>query len=204
MQSGISPAPLTQEEYQQYFEKGISYDFYLEQLERKAASGDTEGYAKYIPQNFQRSRRIAKTLHLSDELQTALSALPHKLYWLVISELWCGDASQTLPVIQAAQIASNGKIDLRIVYRDENPDLMNAHLTNGTRSIPKLIQFDQHFNLAGVWGPRPAEAQKLVLELKSNPETAPVYLERLHKWYADDKTVSTQREIAQMLNVSSK
>lgn len=193
-----SATGLTKQDYQTYFEKAIPYNDYLRNFESEAADSDGP-YAQYIPLNFQRSSRIAKTLKLSDDVKKALQSLDHPLNWLVISEHWCGDASQILPLIHGIAEASEGKITLRIIYRDANPELMNAHLTNGSKSIPKLVQLDEHFNLLESWGPRPAEAQALVLHLKSNPETAKTYSEAVHTWYAHDKTSATQLELLKLL-----
>jgi len=77
---------------------------------------------------------------------------------------------------------------------------MDAYLTGESRSIPKLIQLDNHFNVNGIWGPRPNEAQKLVKRLKSNPETADTYSTELHKWYANDKQKSLESEIVKLVN----
>ena len=60
---------------------------------------------------------------------------------MVISEGWCGDAAQILPVINKMALVSN-KIEFRIVLRDENPALMDAFLTNGGKAIPKVIMID--------------------------------------------------------------
>jgi hypothetical protein len=84
---------------------------------------------------------------------------------------------------------------MKIVYRDQHLKLIDAHLTNGGRAIPKLIQLDSHFNITGLWGPRPNEAQKLVKALKSNPDTAAKYNEHLHKWYAENKQQAIQAEL---------
>ncbi|MEI6411189.1 MAG: thioredoxin family protein [Bacteroidota bacterium] len=189
---------LNNQGYQTYFQKAIPYDVYLRNFESELAGSDSP-YAQYIPLNFQRSSRIAKTLKLSDDLKKALQLLDRQLNWLVISEHWCGDASQILPLINAIAEASEGKITLRIIYRDANPELMNAHLTNGSKSIPKLIQLDEQFNLLASWGPRPTEAQALVMRLKSDPETAKTYSEAVHTWYAHDKTASTQLELLKLL-----
>ena len=87
-----------------------------------------------------------------------------------------------------------------IVFRDENPALTDAFLTNGTRSIPKLIVLNEEGELLGTWGPRPAAAQQLVIELKSNPATAPTYAEQLHLWYARNRCADLQQEIISLLN----
>ena len=193
---------LGKKEHQLYFEKGISYSHYLENMIGEVKSGVETDKSHYIPLNIQRSQRIAKTVQLSDAITNEIKSLHHKINWLLITEHWCGDSAQTLPVMNAVAEASNGLIDLRIVYRDENPDLMNAYLTNGGKAIPKLIQLDTKYNVTGTWGPRPNEAQRLVKELKSNPDTAATYADKLHKWYADDKTASTQRDLTKLLRIA--
>ena len=62
-------------------------------------------------------------------------------------------------------------------------------------AVPKIVQLDTGAQLLADWGPRPAEAQELVIALKSNPETASNYTEELHKWYAKDKQQSTVNEL---------
>lgn len=193
---------LTSEDYKKYFEKGISYQAYLQNMENEVASKIETEYSQYIPMNLQRSKRIAKTLQLQELTKTVIKSLSKKVNWLLISEHWCGDASQILPVINAFAEFSNKMIDLRVVYRDENLELMEAHLTNGTKSIPKLIQLDENFVITAIGEPRPEEAQKLVKQVKADPETAKNYSEILHKWYADDKTISTQKDLIALLNRS--
>ncbi|MGE5106458.1 MAG: thioredoxin family protein, partial [Sphingobacteriales bacterium] len=94
---------------------------------------------------------------------------------------------------------SEGNIEMKLLYRDQNGELMNTCLTNGTKSIPKLIQLDEHFNVTGTWGPRPYPAQKLVAELRSNENTAATYANELHLWYAKDKQQSLEKETAQLI-----
>ena len=117
----------------------------------------------------------------------------------MISEHWCGDASQNIPSFNKIAELSAGKIELRIVYRDENTELMDQHLTNSTRSIPKLIQLDEAYNVTGIWGSRPVEAQELIIKLKSNPLTADTYVNELHLWYARNKQIALQGEIVNLL-----
>ena len=88
---------------------------------------------------------------------------------------------------------------MKLVYRDQNDELMYAYLTNGTRSIPKLVQLDEHLNVTGIWGPRPSIAQKLAKELKSVPVNAASYGIELHLWYAKDKQQSLEKEVAQLV-----
>jgi thioredoxin-like negative regulator of GroEL len=148
-------------------------------------------------------RRIGKTVELLPEVVEAIAGVPQGTHWLVLSEPWCGDAAQSLPVLAAIAEQSGGKIEIKIVYRDANPELMDAYLTGQSRAIPKLVQLDSHLNVTGIWGPRPTVAQKMVLELRSDPQTAPKYAELLHKWYADDRQESIQRELVKLLHKAS-
>jgi hypothetical protein len=118
---------------------------------------------------------------------------------LVLTEHWCGDASQILPALHKIESVSEGKIEMKLVYRDQNLPLMDQYLTNNGRSIPKLIQLDFNYNVIGVWGPRPAIAQKLVEALKSNPATTANYANQLHLWYAKDKQKALEMEISALL-----
>ena len=185
--------------YKNYVDASVDYTSYQELFVIKSKSPSGYTYGEYIPMNEHRSSRLDRTFFLSEE-QKATAANCSFRTWLVISEHWCGDASQTVPVMAKIAEASQGKINLRLVYRDEVPELMNAHLTNGGMAVPKIIQLDEHFELINDWGPRPVAAQNLVTQLKSNPETAANYIEELQKWYAKDKQQSTVKELLDLLN----
>jgi hypothetical protein len=190
-------------DYQNYLEKGIGYDQYKLQMAEDLINNPDGKIKDYINLNQHRMRRVEKTYQVDPTLAKQVTALAHKTYWLVLTEHWCGDAAQTLPVFQRIADLSNGKIEMKLVYRDENPELMDTYLTGESRSIPKLIQLDAHLNVTGIWGPRPALAQKLVRELKSNPATASYYSNELHKWYAHDKQQSLEREIGKLVTRAS-
>jgi hypothetical protein len=119
----------------------------------------------------------------------------------VITEAWCGDAAQTIPLMHAISVASKGKIDIKLVLRDENLELMDHFLTNGGRAIPVLICLDTDtLHQIGKWGPRPALAQQMVVEYKQHPEQSlEAFKTLLHTWYAKDKTLSQQHELAQLI-----
>ncbi|MCF8450337.1 MAG: thioredoxin family protein [Taibaiella sp.] len=190
---------ITKSDYAAYLNNGISYDTYKAHMEDDRSANPDSKIKEYINLNQHRMSRVEKTYHLSEIISNQLKWLKHKTYWLVLTEHWCGDASQALPVFNQIAEMSEGKIELKLVYRDQNPELMDMYLTNKSRSIPKLVQLDEHFNVTGIWGPRPTPAQKLVVHLKSNPETAPTYANDLHLWYAKDKQISLEAEIKQLL-----
>jgi thiol-disulfide isomerase/thioredoxin len=112
---------------------------------------------------------------------------------LVIAEDWCGDASSTIPVLARLAEAAPG-LELRLIRRDEHPELMNRYLTNGTRSIPIVIALDQHFREIGHWGPRPEVLQAWVMANRPmipKPELYP----KVRAWCAPDRGESTLREV---------
>jgi hypothetical protein len=149
----------------------------------------------YSELNEVRMKRLEKTLKLDPEVEKTLQNLKSNQTWLVISEGWCGDAAQILPIIKLMSEASKN-IDLKLVFRDENEELINLFLTNGAKSIPKLLVLDESFNLINHWGPRPEGAKNLIIEYKANhgivDEAAKIALQ---KWYLDDKGISTMKEI---------
>jgi hypothetical protein len=112
---------------------------------------------------------------------------------LVLAEDWCGDASSTIPVVARFAEAVPG-LELRILRRDEHPEVMNQYLTNGSRSIPIVIVLDEAFNELGHWGPRPSVLQSWVMANRltiPKPELYP----QVRSWYARDHGESTLREI---------
>ncbi|CAN5232291.1 thioredoxin family protein [soil metagenome] len=192
-------ATLRKSDYEMYLQKGIGYNQYKQQMAEDLAVNADFKIKEYINLNQRRMYRVEKTFEISAELAAQIKNGKHKIYWLVLTEHWCGDASQLLPFFNAIAEMSEGKIELKLVYRDQHPELMDAYLTNGTRSIPKLIQLDEHYTVTAFWGPRPSVAQQLVKHLKSNPATAATYANELHLWYAKDKQKSLESEIAKLI-----
>jgi hypothetical protein len=184
----------------------FSYEDYRTRLQNLLAEGKTSGdeqsedLVHYSELNETRMNRLDKTIKITPENEAFLSAVNTDYIWLVLSEGWCGDAAQILPIInKMAQLSD--KIDLQIAFRDENPELMNLYLTNGGKSIPKMIILEKtSLEVIADWGPRPAEAIKLIVDYKAKhgvvDETAKADLQM---WYLHDKGVSTQNEIVALL-----
>lgn len=182
-------------DYAKYWEKAIDFSTYMQNFEREMAEGTAVTEADKLPINMQRIKRILKTMTINDDDLKKLSSLTENYKWIVISEHWCGDSAQILPAIYKVAESSKGKIELRIIYRDANPEFMNAHLTNGGKSIPKLIQLNTQYEVTNMYGPRPEYAMQLVKRLKSDPATAGTYAEEVHRWYAQDKQQSIVRDL---------
>jgi hypothetical protein len=188
-----------------YLSKSLKYSEYLALIDELLAQGKTTGaeqsesMLEYAKLNRQRMRRIEKTMVIGPEVGGALVANRRPMVWLVLTEGWCGDAAQAIPVIERiAALARN--IETRYVLRDENPALMDAYLTNGARSIPKLIALDaESFEVLGTWGPRPYAAVEYFVKMKNEGLEKAQISENLQRWYNDDKTRSIQREFADLI-----
>ncbi len=191
-----------------FFEKriphnGYTYSNYSKLLEDKGKnlednSVTANGEPDFTKINIQRSARIDKTYKPSAEITETVSNLTKPQLWMVISETWCGDSAQNVPYL--AKIASlNPKIDFRVLLRDENLEIMDLYLTNGTRSIPLLVAFDEEGNELFKWGPRPKEAAELVKNAKAAGDPKPVFLEKLHLWYGKNRGAALEMEILELL-----
>lgn len=189
-------------------DNAYSYSEYRQMIDELLSEGKTTGenhsesMIHYTKMNVHRMKRIDKQINLTDELQDRLHSVERPMTWLVLTEAWCGDAAQCVPAIQKMADESD-RIDARYILRDQNLDIMDQFLTNGTsRSIPKLICLDaESQDVLGTWGPRPEEAQELFDTLREQEEmTYQDVAEKLHKWYADDKTRSIQSEFLEKLD----
>lgn len=149
--------------------------------------------------NFARSTRVGKQFVPSDEIITAINKISNPQIWLVLTELWCGDSAQNLPVLAKISELSNN-VELQILLRDSNLEIMDQYLTNGTRSIPKLIAFDEEGNELFRWGARPAAAQQLINGLKETGLQKNEWLIELHKWYANNRGKEIEKELLKLLS----
>jgi hypothetical protein len=119
--------------------------------------------------------------------------------WMVITETWCGDSAQNLPII-AKTAELNDKIDLRILLRDSNSDIIDHYLTDGqSRSIPILVAFDLYGNELFKWGPRPDTAKTLVTNLKHDGFSKEEFNQQLHLWYGRNRGKELESELLQIL-----
>jgi hypothetical protein len=117
----------------------------------------------------------------------------------VITEAWCGDAANIVPVFNQVELA-NPAIKVRFILRDDHLDIMDLYLTNGGRSIPKMVVLDADGKEVGTWGPRPAEAQALMDEWKALDMPYKEKAEKLQLWYARNRTVAIQTELAALIS----
>lgn len=157
---------------------------------------------EYTKLNFSRTKRLDKTAKIDAEHAKVFQNISSKQTWLVITEPWCGDAAQTLPFLnKISQISDN--IDLKIVLRDENPELMSEFLTNGSQSIPIIIMLDENLEVIQHWGPRSKAATKVVTDYKEKHGVIDdAFKELIQVWYNNDKGVSIVNDLAERVAVA--
>jgi hypothetical protein len=109
------------------------------------------------------------------------------------TEPWCGDAAHTIPFSHRLAAFSH-LITVDYQLRDSPPFLIDSYLTNGTKSIPKIIIKDKDERTIGLWGPRPKACQLLREELVRNHAEAEFKKIALQQWYNADKGASFQKE----------
>lgn len=172
-------------------------------LSEGKSTGDeqSESLTHYTSLNEARMNRLEKTIKISEETIGKLQNLDNHFIWLVISEGWCGDAAQILPILNKMALASDKKVDLKIVLRDENDELMSHYLTNGGRAIPKVIVICKEAGIVRAdWGPRPKGATELMANYKRDFGIIDEKIKTdLQLWYLADKGISVQEELVQIM-----
>jgi len=152
-----------------------------------------DGYLETVEKNRDLWHGVYQRVRLPEDLVAAAREVPGGWHLVALSEDWCGDAVNTLPVV--ARLADEAGWDMRVMGRDDNLDLIDSHLTNGrSRSIPVVIVYDEGFNEVGWWGPRPGEIQSWVMgEGLSLP--SPERYKVIRRWYARDRGKTTLAEV---------
>ena len=186
--------------------KGIDYKDYNNQVQlmaledRTSGNEQSEALINYTKLNARRMKHWDKTLKIADDISEKIAQLKLDMTWLVITETWCGDAAHVIPVLNKMAVLNEG-IDMRMVYRDENPELMDAFLTNGNRAIAKVIMIDNTSKeVVSTYGPRPSAATRMVQDYKFlHGKLSPEFKEDLQRWYNKDKGATTVLDVVKLL-----
>lgn len=192
--------------YQKAHTNSLAYNDYLTLIDEKIAQKASTGHEQnqmltdFTKLNRARMKRLDKTQQILPELEIITKEITEKQVWLVLTESWCGDAAQNVPVLEKLA-EMNPLIDLRLVLRDDNDELMQKYLTNGGKSIPKLIAVSADLEKElFTWGPRPAAAQVEVKRLlDENGGFNEKVKEGIQIWYNHDKGISMQHELMELL-----
>lgn len=191
---------------QEALPNAITYQAYRQLIDDHAAQetstgpNQTEALTNYTMLNQRRMKRLDKTTKIKESDIAKIQDFKGDVTWLVITESWCGDAAQTMPVMQKIAELNDG-IDVKVILRDENLELIDAFLYNGGRSIPKLVAIDNTSgNVLADWGPRPSEATKMVNDYKeAHGKLTPEFKQDLQVWYNKDKGQNTVEDLVSLL-----
>jgi len=182
-----------------------SYMILMQELVHKGMSTGLEqsdALTNYTLLNNKRMKRLNKTLSVSAQVQARIQNYPKDIRFLVLTESWCGDAAQSLPMVsKIAACQPNWSVSL--ISRDEHPVLMDAYLTNGGRSIPKALILDKNtLEVLSHWGPRPAVATKMAADYKEIHGSLDAnFKASLQLWYNKDKGQSTLEDFIALLGL---
>ncbi len=184
----------------------LSFEEYL-QLSRDIVSGklkekiyEPESMLRYTRSNLERMEYVLREMTIEKKLYNRLAEDLPPMHWVVITEPWCGDASQLVPVLYLIACC-NPDIRFSLILRDKNPQIMDQFLTDGSRSIPLLMAFDEKSGACiGRWGPRPQNLQQKIQDMKLD-ETSDfrTLVRSIHDWYRQDLGKSCQQELIDLI-----
>ena len=184
-----------------FWDQAVTYDEYIkhgQEIIDAPKTAQEKEYLEYYKLGLQRMKRMMKTYVPSDEQKSALAAKDFKGKVLIISEPWCGDASNAVPVIHKLFTGN----EMRITYRDQEPSLIDDFLTNGkSKSIPIVIFLDENYKVLGHWGPRPKHGLELFKRHKAHPDTydEDQFHNDMQVYYAKNRGEDTVKEMLQLL-----
>lgn len=183
---------MTFQEYVDYFEQILAspedYDPY-----------GNEEYLNYTKLNWSRMNRWLKRFEPQDAMKSLIASITEPQHWIVITEPWCGDAAHSVPQLYQ-MVRNNPNIDFEIQLRDSEPFLIEDYLTDGSKSIPKLIIRNDVGHDKVIWGPRPEPLQRIYMQMKDEERPFEEIKEALQKWYNEDKGEILQRELLAQLS----
>jgi len=176
-------------------------------VDNQSSSGENQSdeYINYTKLAWHRMSRIDDSIKLTDNIIDYLQALEMPMKWIVFTESWCGDAGQNIPYL-SAMVDAAPNIELLLLLRDENIELMERYQTNGGNSIPKLVAVTEDLQTElFIWGPRPVRAQNIIIDWKiaaePRPEKTEIYKD-IQLWYMANKGISLQQEVLELMQNS--
>ena len=189
-----------------HLDKTLTYTEYKDLVESLLEKGKSTGYTQneeflnYSKLGLNRMKRWEKTSELTETQIENIQSVTQPQTWLVITEGWCGDAAPVLPIMKKITDL-NSNIDFKLILRDENDELISQFLTNGGKSIPKLVAFNKdEEKILFTWGPRPKEAADLVAKEKEEyGKLRAEFKITLQKWYNQDKGKNIAEDLVKCL-----
>lgn len=187
-----------------YYKAGMSkhefHNLFSDVVKQGKTTGDdqSEEIAHYTKMNLQRYERWLDHTELQRDTIDTLEQYKKPVYWIVITEAWCGDAAHGIPFIEKMADVTD-KIQMHYLLRDENTELIDEYSANGGRSIPKLIAIDDNGQELFNWGPRPEELQNWFIKAKKEEKSFEEMVNFMQKWYNEDQGKQIQKEILDLI-----
>ncbi len=191
-----------------YIQNGYNFEDYLEQiedeLEKQIELDDPKELVPYYAINLKQSRDIRKNFRYNPGMEKKAKSFNAEIKFLVISEGWCEDASQIVPVVD--RLAETIGIECKIVFRDENLELMEEYHTNGSFSVPIIIGVTPEGEEAFRFGPRPAKAMEFTNRFKKDPDkySKDDFIEDLDRYYLENHGQDIITEILTLIEEYTK
>ena len=171
----------------------------LTEEEKTTGNDPSEAFVNYTKLNDQRMKRWDKVAKIDPAIKETIQTVASPTTWMVFTESWCGDAGHALPILNKLS-ELNPNIELRIILRDKHEELMDHFLTNGGRSIPKLVALDTEKNVRYTWGPRPTKATAMVeAHKKEHGKLDSEFKKDLQMWYNKDKGKDIANDIVNLV-----
>ena len=168
--------------------------------ERYESARSLHAFVESAEVNAELWRSLTRRAVAPEDLVARAQVLPRRRLLAILAD-WCGDAVNTVPAL-AALVDAVPQLELRVLERDTNPDLMVAHLTGTSRSIPVVMVLDEDYVERGWWGPRPAELQRWALSPEARAMDAGERYKAVRRWYARDRGRTTLLEVLELLERS--
>lgn len=178
----------------------MTFQEYLDYFEQILASPkdfppyDNDEYLNYTKLNWSRMNRWLKRFEPTAAVKSLIGSITEHQHWIVITEPWCGDAAHSVAQLYQ-MVKNNPNIDFDIQLRDAAPFLIEDYLTNGGKSIPKLIIRNDVGHDKLIWGPRPQALQAIFETMKAEGKSFEETKELMQKWYNEDKGEALQQEL---------
>lgn len=190
-----------------YLDKAISYKEYRDEVAAhvakgtSSAPGQNDSLSHYTLLNNSRMKRLDKTVKIPEIVQEKFKNFQGKQTWLVVTESWCGDAANSIPIMNSLTSLTEN-VSLKLIYRDEHPEVIDAFLTNKAKAIPKLIVIDHNLqNIKTTWGPRPSFATEKVKAFKEAYGTLTAEFKKdLQIWYNKDKGQNIIEDLTKLID----
>ncbi len=184
---------------------GLTFENYMDQWRAKNAlpmkgldpvARRTRFYSKY---NLERQERVEELWSPSQAFQAAVKALTGPADWLFITDDWCVDSAYSLPMVKWAS-DRHENITLRILLKDDHPEVMEQFLTNGKRSIPKLAHIQPDGTVDFVWGPQPDAIRDIRQELMDSGAEGRIVSSTTVDWYAEEGWLEVEKELTEVFS----